>query len=218
MRTCSLPECDRAHRARGLCAMHWKQTYGKPTTYLITCSVCKEEHHSSRPTGMYCSETCRGIDQRRRPSTELIPWTPQPRWMRKAWLKPRQPRPRRWYAGRCRRCETSFVSDQPAARYCSRACLNLDGHARRRATKKGAFVAIVYRARVFERDKWTCKICHRKVKRNAVAPHPRAPVLDHVIPLAKGGTHEPANVQCAHFMCNSIKQDKGGNEQLALIG
>lgn len=49
-------------------------------------------------------------------------------------------------------------------------------------------------------------------------PHPRAAVLDHVIPLARGGTHEPANVRTACFLCNSIKGDGGGNEQLMLIG
>jgi 5-methylcytosine-specific restriction endonuclease McrA len=45
------------------------------------------------------------------------------------------------------------------------------------------------------------------VKRDKVVPHPKAPVLDHILPLAQGGTHEPTNVQCAHFMCNSIKRD-----------
>jgi 5-methylcytosine-specific restriction endonuclease McrA len=31
--------------------------------------------------------------------------------------------------------------------------------------------------------------------------------LDHVVPLAKGGTHEPANTQIAHAVCNSRKND-----------
>lgn len=90
--------------------------------------------------------------------------------------------------------------------------------ARRRAREKDAFVADVNRYEIFERDKWTCKLCHRKVNRRAVVPHPKAPVLDHVIPLAGDGTHEPANVQCAHFLCNSLKSDRGGGEQLMLIG
>ena len=76
----------------------------------------------------------------------------------------------------------------------------------------------MYRQKVFERDHWVCQLCRRKVNRTATAPHPKAPVIDHVIPLNKGGTHEPANVQCAHFICNSIKGDRGGGEQLALIG
>jgi len=56
--------------------------------------------------------------------------------------------------------------------------------------------------------------------RNAVVPHPKAPTIDHVIPLSKGGTHEPANVQLAHYYCNSIKADGawGAGEQLAMLG
>jgi 5-methylcytosine-specific restriction endonuclease McrA len=29
--------------------------------------------------------------------------------------------------------------------------------------------------------------------------------LDHVIPLSRGGNHEPGNVQCSHLACNVRK-------------
>jgi 5-methylcytosine-specific restriction endonuclease McrA len=29
--------------------------------------------------------------------------------------------------------------------------------------------------------------------------------MDHIVPFAAGGTHEPANVQLAHRVCNSRK-------------
>jgi 5-methylcytosine-specific restriction endonuclease McrA len=35
-----------------------------------------------------------------------------------------------------------------------------------------------------------------------------APTIDHVLALAAGGTHEMANVQAAHFICNSLKGDR----------
>ena len=38
------------------------------------------------------------------------------------------------------------------------------------------------------------------------------------VPLADGGTHEPANVQCAHYLCNSVKSDGAANDQLRLVG
>lgn len=71
---------------------------------------------------------------------------------------------------------------------------------------------------VFERDRWTCQLCGKKIKRDAEVPHPLAPTIDHIIPLADDGTHEPANCQAAHFACNSRKRDRGGGEQLALVG
>lgn len=118
-----------------------------------------------------------------------------------------------WAQGLCRRCGTSFLGSAngqiPA--YCSAKCNSADSRERRRARKAGAFVEKVYRQRIFERDGWRCQLCHKPVKRDAVVPHPKAPTIDHIIPLntgvAAGGTHEPSNVQCAHFLCNSIKSD-----------
>jgi 5-methylcytosine-specific restriction endonuclease McrA len=45
-------------------------------------------------------------------------------------------------------------------------------------------------------------------------PEPLAPTIDHIIALANGGTHEPTNVQCAHFICNATK---GAREQQQLV-
>ena len=64
---------------------------------------------------------------------------------------------------------------------------------------------------MFQRDRWTCQLCGKRVVRSAVVPHPRAPVIDHIVPLAAGaevgGVDAPWNVQCAHFLCNSYKRD-----------
>jgi 5-methylcytosine-specific restriction endonuclease McrA len=124
---------------------------------------------------------------------------------------------RRWYAGRCSLCLTWFVHDQPQTMTCSPRCYKKLAKAKRRALERDAFVENVSPRKVFDRDRWKCQLCRKPVKRDAIAPHPRAPVIDHIIPLAAGGTHEPANVQCAHFLCNSIKGARGGG-QLLLIG
>lgn len=50
------------------------------------------------------------------------------------------------------------------------------------------------------------------------APHPRSPVIDHIVPLALGGDDTRANVQLAHFLCNARKGVTAMGEQLALIG
>ncbi|MFJ9212987.1 HNH endonuclease [Streptomyces sp. NPDC102264] len=59
-------------------------------------------------------------------------------------------------------------------------------------------------------------LCHRPVNRLADDPSADdAPSIDHVIPLARGGTHEPANVQCAHWLCNAIKSDREWRPEMA---
>lgn len=106
-----------------------------------------------------------------------------------------------------------------AARERARESLQLAEHRqRRRARKRKAYVAPVYRKRIFERDDWKCQICGEAVRRKVQVPHPLAPTIDHIIPLADGGTHEPANVQTAHFLCNARKCDRAGlgGDQLRL--
>jgi len=68
------------------------------------------------------------------------------------------------------------------------------------------------RRATYERDGWICKLCGEPVDREAVAPHPLAPTIDHIVPLAKclsmfgldyvDGTH---NWQTAHYRCNCQK-------------
>lgn len=92
--------------------------------------------------------------------------------------------------------------------------------ATRRARKKNAFVSPVSPAYIYRRDKGKCHLCGGRVDRRCKVPHARAPVMDHIIPLAKGGTHEPKNVRLAHFLCNSKKSDGtvDRGEQLMLFG
>jgi 5-methylcytosine-specific restriction endonuclease McrA len=78
---------------------------------------------------------------------------------------------------------------------------------RRRAKLVKAYVAPVNRRAIFERDSWMCGICHEPIDPACDAPDLMSASIDHVIPLARGGTHEPANVQAAHWICNVRKRD-----------
>lgn len=113
--------------------------------------------------------------------------------------------------GWCAACGTAFVDRQLQARFCSEVCARRVQRDRRRARKREAYVADVNRREVFERDRWTCRLCGKRVARTKAVPHPKAPVLDHIVPLAAGvefgGVHAPHNVQTAHFLCNSLKRD-----------
>jgi hypothetical protein len=116
--------------------------------------------------------------------------------------------------GQCARCGDQFTSRCPAgtsAKFCSDRCRGKgsrsDTRRARRARERAAFVAPVVSVEIFTRDRWICGICAEPVDPALEYPNLRSASLDHVIPLAAGGTHEPDNCQCAHFICNSLKSD-----------
>lgn len=137
-------------------------------------------------------------------------------------------------AGRCVVCGDEFESKYSGRRYCSNRCgakasyecrrdtaefwaAHAEHGRRRRARKKTAVVEKFTSAEVFLRDGYRCHICRKKCRLSAVVPHPLAPTIDHLIPLARGGDHTRANVATACFRCNSVKGARGGGEQLAVI-
>lgn len=71
---------------------------------------------------------------------------------------------------------------------------------------------------IYERDRWTCGICRKRINRKLRYPDPMCASLDHVVPLSEGGPHTRANTRASHLRCNITRQHYGGGEQLALIG
>ena len=117
----------------------------------------------------------------------------------------------------CLECGSTFKREYgDKRRHCSNTCKRKrtrrdkrNYKAKRRAQKKNAgTVERIDSRMVFKRDNWTCGICGEKIDRRTKFPHPRCAVLDHIIPLARGGTHTWNNVQCAHNECNGRKSDK----------
>lgn len=58
---------------------------------------------------------------------------------------------------------------------------------------------------IFVKDSWICGICGSQIERDLEWPDPRAASLDHIIPVADGGTHEAENLQASHLICNLSK-------------
>lgn len=61
---------------------------------------------------------------------------------------------------------------------------------------------------VFESFGWICNICHTKIDKRLRKPNLMAATLEHIIPLARGGTHTRDNVAPAHALCNFTKADR----------
>lgn len=68
-----------------------------------------------------------------------------------------------------------------------------------------------------ERDKWICHLCKKRVDRLKRWPDPRSASVDHLVPVAEGGSDEPDNLALSHLRCN-VRRGTGGSVQLLLFG
>lgn len=76
-----------------------------------------------------------------------------------------------------------------------------------RAKRKQAFVEAVPFQTIWNRDEGVCQLCEKPIDPELKFPDWGSATLDHIHPIAKGGTHEMANVWLAHWFCNWIKRD-----------
>ncbi|MFI2081431.1 HNH endonuclease [Streptomyces rubiginosohelvolus] len=224
---CGAPECKRQYRnerQRDFQAKHraatgrsYSRQYDKPRVkaFRISCAHCGKGASAAKANSRYCSRECFYDSQygNQRPRASYCGRRGSARWKRaERTLEAAAHGTRgttRWIAGRCIRCGEPFLrrSSGVGVQHCSKRCQLRDKAARRRAAQAGGAVGTASRYRIHVRDGWTCHICGDPVDRDAVVPDLEAPVLDHVIALAKGGSHSEDNLRTAHFYCNSVKRD-----------
>ncbi|HSS09404.1 MAG TPA: HNH endonuclease [Acidimicrobiales bacterium] len=97
---------------------------------------------------------------------------------------------------------------KPSGQRTCRACLRIAHRSydqSRSAQLRAAFVTSYRHADIYERDGYVCQLCGEPIDMLVRSPNPRSPTIDHIIPLRRGGTDEPGNVQAAHRSCNSSK-------------
>jgi len=191
--------CDRAclpqPKAPPLAKALWPpRQYGACSGLPKGCSECK----TGRQAGL-----CQRHSNRQWTLRQML-------WTRLRWLLPRV----------CSQCSSTFQAWGSLAQLC-KPCLSHNTKAQRkwmRIKRKHRMTggsSNISPARLYNRDDRMCALCHR------VTDHPRvweqwmtskrwmpnAPTVDHIIPLAKGGTHTWDNVQLAHWSCNGDKGD-----------
>lgn len=60
---------------------------------------------------------------------------------------------------------------------------------------------------LFELYAWTCCVCRKPINKHLRLPNYMAATIEHIVPLAKGGTHTWDNVAPSHALCNFQKGD-----------
>lgn len=155
-------------------------------------------------TRKYCSDECRRLagNQRRQARKRALRGDPYERDCA--------------YCGRLFYCDPNQRGAEP--KYCRQTCRLEATRKRRRAKRAGAEHERVLKSVVFMRDKGRCGICRKKIDRFLPYPDPMSASLDHVVPISQGGAHTYANVRITHLSCNVVRSNRGGGEQLAMIG
>jgi hypothetical protein len=111
----------------------------------------------------------------------------------------------------CEGCGTALVGTA-AKRKCKK-CISAPYRFARKNKKRAAHFGAAYEPvnpiMVFDRDKWLCRLCGISTPRKLRGTcDPRAPELDHIMPVSLGGEHSYRNTQCACRKCNGAKGAK----------
>lgn len=116
-------------------------------------------------------------------------------------VEPERMKPYSENGNRCRACVAKSAA--LARRKSSRIRKAMD-----RARLKRVTVEKVDPFKVFDRDGWRCHLCGGRTPKELRGTYKdRAPELDHIVPLSKGGEHSYANTACSCRKCNGAKGD-----------
>lgn len=237
----------RAGRPQTYCADCLLEIETRPTPPReLECVVCKAAFHAKDKRTKYCSRRCGRIARRaanpdavraeylRSKQFEKARKALDPARLMKAARGDLVSAIKRLIANKdaaekaARRCSVCGGSlGHRRQRYCSPKCYNKSevtqsvrrrSAAAHRVAKRGVHAERIDPIAVFEAAGWRCQICSRSTpKRLRGTKDKRAPELDHVRPLSKGGTHTWSNVQCACRECNRWKSNRVVVGQIGLF-
>lgn len=206
---CVIDGCEKVQIGRGWCSMHYSrwERLGDPHARLRgevrdgkkICPRC----HLDKPLEAYGASraeclACAAAEMRQRRADGFCKPPPEVARVEKV----------------CD-CGAAFMADRRRSRYCSQECRarfknrnNWIYLNKRRARMRDALVEPFDRLDIFDRDDWVCQICSNPVDPDLMFPDALSVSLDHIVPISRGGTHEPSNAQTAHLICNVRKSNK----------
>lgn len=193
--TCTIGNCDKKVKASGLCDAHYKriESSGSPSR---NCGTCGTEFHAGMDSGRkYCSDECAP-----RCTVEEC----NDRAVNKV------------YCSRHAIQKKKYGHVPPLDYVCAGCGKKVTrSHAERRAKRSRKTCAECsaklhrgyewYRKKVFESGSAICGLCDEEIDLELKWPDPMSLTIDHIIPLALGGTNEDINLQPTHQKCNFKK-------------
>jgi 5-methylcytosine-specific restriction endonuclease McrA len=200
-RTCTMPECDRAHAAKGYCKAHYNKLVdtNRHAKKLTPCTWCGTEVMKGTGGGPnrrpVCSDQCR---QWLVTPYCVLPKDHWARWYgkRSEWTPPAfHPEERE-----CGWCGDIFTANRDTGKFCNKRCSKKQAKMRRRGRESNApgqftWAQVVKLHLIADRR---CSYCDEQVAQ----PDP-----DHVIPISRGGRNGIENILPCCQSCNGDKGD-----------
>ena len=178
-------------RNQKYCSDHCRYLGNKGIRYIVKrlkkCRYCNTTYITKDENKEFCSGTCRKKEKR---FNEMVERGPKS----------------------CLYCGNSFYS--PTKHYCSDECKCKAARVKdelrkserlKRARSNGRFDADIDIYKLIERDGEYCYLCGDGVHFNNHYNDPKYPTIEHVMPIARGGTHSWDNVKVACRECNTRK-------------
>ena len=143
--------------------------------------------------------------------------------LRRRWPRSMLTKPRLFTFGACFDCGSQVIVRGAAQTksgylFCSATCNKRVDRRNRKAKKRKLFRPAPYSPQqVYERDRWTCGICNKRIDPKIKAPDPLAPSIDHIHPCSFDGPDTIHNVRAAHFGCNSKRSNRDEFQTTLLI-
>lgn len=202
MKICTVDDCTKPHRARGLCGTHYNRRH-QPSRHVkvyMPCAGCgalvvkeRRDYSTRRPT---CSLLCRHWITHGTPATCPVPYGHPSRYVARTEVIPAALLDRH-----CRWCGVDFQTCKASQVYCALRCKRKHARVRRRGIAAGSPVSYTWTevVRVFLLFHRCCAYCEQPI---AQQPEP-----DHVVPLSRGGSNGISNILPACQRCNSDKRE-----------
>lgn len=184
---CRVDDCNEPYRSKdGYCARHKAlvrrngvpvgKTEWAPKSDRYVCVVCGEQFSGGNQRRKHCSSSCQVLDSTYRGKVPSLDFE-------------------------CIMCGKLFVrnrKDRLHQRGDKKLCDRCRRSRERRHKSSPGYLA--------RRDGPQCGICGELVDLELRHPDPESGSVDHITPVALGGTHDETNLQLAHLKCNLTKQ------------